>query len=301
MMLTRQHRLSNIARVANRSSVRGTFQSSQYNRSICPTPRNISYRTISYSATFIPHGPYNSKSSSIGFITQTDEESRLRTLACSIQINHLKESFLRKIIRKLLELAVLLKDSILITARSSAIAIRLTPLIILTPAAILSSSRQNEKSAKTSIIADTSWWYFRHTVQKLGPAFVKMAQWASTRRDLFPANVCNRLSELHDSNILHSWNYTQKVLKQIFGDDMNGLQIRKNDVIGSGSVAQVYRGIICDLATNTQKSVAIKILHPNIKERMECDILLMKRIANVLGTFDRRYSIFFHHFISQPC
>ena len=299
MMLTRQqHRLSNIARVANRSSARRKLQPSQYKHNISSAPRNVSFRAISHAATFIPHGPwYYSNSSSTGFITQTDAETGVRTLACSVQVQQHKESLVRRLIRKLLEWAALLKDSILITARSSVIVIRLSPLLILTPAAILSSRKWDDESKmNASIISDTSWWYCRYTIQQLGPAFVKMAQWASTRRDLFPANVCNRLSELHDSNIVHSWSYTRKVLRQMFGEDLNGLEIinKNDDVVGSGSVAQVYRGIIHDPTTKTQKCVAVKILHPNIKQKMERDIMLMKRIANIIGTctirvFGKRY------------
>ena len=65
---------------------------------------------------------------------------------------------------------------------------------------------------------------------------------------------------------------------------MNGLEVRNSDVIGSGSVAQVYRGSIHDPVTNSHKSVAVKILHPNIEEKMERDIIMMTRIANVIGT-----------------
>ncbi|KAL7463838.1 hypothetical protein ACHAXS_004192 [Conticribra weissflogii] len=61
-----------------------------------------------------------------------------------------------------------------------------------------------------------TWNYALYTLQTLGPAFVKLGQWAATRRDLFPVHVCNRLSGLHDTAKTHDWKHTHNVLQEAF-------------------------------------------------------------------------------------
>lgn len=39
-----------------------------------------------------------------------------------------------------------------------------------------------------------------------GPAFIKWGQWASTRPDIFPADICDELSRLHMQVFeIHTW------------------------------------------------------------------------------------------------
>ena len=213
-------------------------------------------------------------------------------------ISPAKNSSIRGIIEKIKSMARTLMDAILVAIRSTEIALRLSPLLILTPAAILAASRatnaNNPNNNKTSELA---WNYTLYTVQSLGPAFVKICQWAAQRRDLFPQNVCDRLSQLHDGTFLHSWKYTHETLTksvESFGinyhvdlgaselafDQGGGLKINPNDVIGSGSVAQVYKGTLTH--NGVCKQVAIKVLHPNIHERVDRDLSLMRRVAQLI-------------------
>ena len=183
-----------------------------------------------------------------------------------------KPSILRRIAQKLKRWARSVLDALLVAARATEIGVIMSPLLVLTPASVVTASLLN-----TSKISDVSWWYTLHSLQLLGPAFVKLAQWAATRRDLFPLHICNRLSQLHDTAHVHSWRHTHEILTEAFGDyEGKGLQMDPNDIIGSGSAAQVYRA---KLGTQT---VAIKVLHPRISERVDRDLMLMKRIASLL-------------------
>merc|ERR1711884_99318 len=187
----------------------------------------------------------------------------------------------------------------MVIIRTSEISLRFSPLLILTPAAILASKRYKASSLKqnrinnndaetTSIISDVAWKYTLYTIQKLGPAFIKISQWASSRRDVFPTHICDRLSQLNDSTSLHSWDYTHTILKKSLGDNYEKrLQIDKDDIIGSGSVAQVYSGILWDEDepnTREGRRVAIKVLHPNIYYLVERDLLLMKRVTDIIDS-----------------
>lgn len=247
-------------------------------------------------------------------------------LACSPILNNQlqvssESNIITNVIQKITSSAKFLWDVLMILFRTSEIGIRLSPLIVLTPAAILASSetsyvdhsnnekknyesnnnnngtaiQKQEAQAKKSILSNIAWKYTLYTIQKLGPAFIKISQWASTRRDIFPSNVCDRLSELNDATFLHSWEHTHRVLTQTLGKDYESqLKVDKKDVIGSGSVAQVYSGFWDDSVHDEgneekqimrRRRVAVKVLHPNIQYDVERDLLLMKRAANIIGEY----------------
>lgn len=106
---------------------------------------------------------------------------------------------------------------------------------------------------------------------------------AATRRDLFPLRMCNKLSELHDMASIHSLEHTRSTLENAFGDyEAKGLTV--NDIIlGSGSAAQVYRGILS--SQGKTKTVAIKVLHPNTRQMVERDLKLMQHVADLIDTY----------------
>lgn len=235
-------------------------------------------------------------------------------------------SIIAKITNAIVNRASKLWELCMVLLRTSEIGIRFSPLILLAPAAILASksnnnSFNNNSSNKNdaSILSNIAWKYTLYTIQKLGPAFIKISQWAATRRDIFPCNVCDKLSELNDATFLHPWEHTHGVLANRLGEDYGDwLEVKEEDVIGSGSVAQVYIGFWTDkqlkdeendrgntsnttsnsntTTSNTtsnsnkkktkgRRRVAIKILHPDIQHYVERDLLLMKRAANIIGEF----------------
>ncbi|XP_029290715.1 LOW QUALITY PROTEIN: uncharacterized aarF domain-containing protein kinase 2 [Cottoperca gobio] len=76
-----------------------------------------------------------------------------------------------------------------------------------------------------------------------GPTFIKLGQWASTRRDVFPQEFCERFSALHVKVRPHSWTHTKQCLRRAFGEDWRRvLRFESKEPVGSGCVAQVYRG-----------------------------------------------------------
>mmetsp|Transcript_10228 Transcript_10228/g.19159 ORF Transcript_10228/g.19159 Transcript_10228/m.19159 type:complete len:627 (+) Transcript_10228:71-1951(+) len=189
-----------------------------------------------------------------------------------------KKGLFRRILNKIKHMMQMIIDSILVAWRTSEIIIRFSPLFILTPAAKLFPSDH---------LSNLAWEYTLYTVQSLGPAYIKVCQWAATRRDLFPQNICDRLSHLHDGASLHSWDHTHHVLSKAFGinyhlkisGEEGGLKIDPKNVIGSGSVAQVYRGTLT--YNGEEKQVAVKVLHPNIQQKIERDLKLMERLAQL--------------------
>mmetsp|Transcript_16723 Transcript_16723/g.31509 ORF Transcript_16723/g.31509 Transcript_16723/m.31509 type:complete len:688 (-) Transcript_16723:183-2246(-) len=184
---------------------------------------------------------------------------------------------------------------------------------------ITSQQQQNQQQYhhhhNTTWASDLAWTYTLHTLQSLGPAFVKLAQWAATRRDLFPVHVCNRLSELHDTAWIHDWKHTHDALVDAFGEDYEarGLIVARSGgsgggsrmdcgsgngknggVLGSGSAAQVHRGTLTipadisggsinDTSSSPRtrtRNVAIKVLHPNTRQLVARDLDLMRHVAH---------------------
>lgn len=117
------------------------------------------------------------------------------------------------------------------------------------------------------------------------------------RPDLFPNHVCDELSKLQSGANQHSWAQTQAILKRVLGDEFEGvLQISEDSLVGSGCVAQVYRGKLIKNSklhpqtrtpnhedkSESEIEVAVKVLHPGIRDSMELDLRLMTAVASAL-------------------
>ncbi|EPY80694.1 aarF domain-containing protein kinase 2 [Camelus ferus] len=75
-----------------------------------------------------------------------------------------------------------------------------------------------------------------------GPTYIKLGQWASTRRDLFSEAFCAQFSKLHVQVTPHAWTHTEDFLREAFGEDWGRvLCFEKQEPVGSGCVAQVYK------------------------------------------------------------
>jgi len=166
-----------------------------------------------------------------------------------------------------------------------------SPLIILAPLASISS--------KGSRINDCAWNYAVWSVEKAGPTFIKLTQWATTRNDLFSPEFVNKFSKLQDNTRGHSWNDTVKQLKKSLGshyedifefDDsvVKGTKQRslkeKYSPIGSGCVAQVYKAKLKQPVSGLPAGhdVAIKVTHPNILHKVCVDFYILHRIVGAI-------------------
>lgn len=152
---------------------------------------------------------------------------------------------------------------------------------------------------------------------RAGATFIKLGQWASTRPDILPAELCMCLSQLHAQVPSHSYEWTVKCLRD--KDMLNDFEWISEKPIGSGTVAQVHLGILKDeLGKLNQKAekeqedekgenkekvemkleskrelkrgeknqfVAIKVLHPNIEFAFYKDLMIIQSMAALIDTF----------------
>jgi len=138
----------------------------------------------------------------------------------------------------------------------------ITPLILSAPIAVYFTSYQE-------------MWFdlLIKTIQTCGPVYIKLGQWASTRRDLFHPRLCYHLAKLQSQAKVHSWQHTCKILennnlKQDIFENFN------TTPVGSGCCAQVY------YAKYQNQEVAVKVLHPDIKNRFLRDLTVLRSIVN---------------------
>lgn len=108
-----------------------------------------------------------------------------------------------------------------------------------------------------------------------GAAFIKWGQWASTRPDMFPEELCIVLSSLQSDAPQHSY-YFSKISIEAEFDNLPIDEVFEyfNPVpIASGSIAQVHRAVY------KGQDVAVKIRHPNVYEQIKIDFIIMKFFA----------------------
>ena len=82
-------------------------------------------------------------------------------------------------------------------------------------------------------------------IQKAGPTFIKLGQWASTRPDLFPPKTCSMLSILHSNVNPEPFYHVKKQIEESIGLPISEIFTEFNSKpIGCGCVAQVYKGVL---------------------------------------------------------
>ncbi|KAL0040620.1 hypothetical protein WJX77_012568 [Trebouxia sp. C0004] len=126
---------------------------------------------------------------------------------------------------------------------------------------------------------------FRTTLERLGPAFIKWGQWAATRHDMFPPDLCKELECLHTQAPVHSLHFTRSAIAQAFPGSVDELFEQFDEQpVASGSIAQVYKARLSRkgalhtgmLAGN---EVAVKVRHPGVVRAIQRDFALMLRLA----------------------
>lgn len=104
-----------------------------------------------------------------------------------------------------------------------------------------------DPAAKGGSWVDGWWELLRRRAQRSGPVFVKLGQWAATRPDLLPEELCAALKKLHDCTEPHALAFTHKTLDEAFPASLGQGPWYKHlliepEPVGSGCIAQVYVG-----------------------------------------------------------
>ena len=117
---------------------------------------------------------------------------------------------------------------------------------------------------------------------KMGPAFVKLGQFISTRHDLVNDIICEELEYLQDKAPTVDFSKVQKILLKELLEKYDVIDIDQTP-IAAASIAQVHRGRV--VINGIQEEVAIKILRPNIHKKFSQNIDMMMSIASFINRF----------------
>ena len=190
------------------------------------------------------------------------------------------------------------------------------PVIVAVPIVWLGRRRKAQDHERSGTI----WWYsfLVSSMERAGPAFIKLGQWAASRTDIFPTQMCNVMSQLHSNAPAHSPSHTVRTIRQAFGgrtfDEI--FEEFQEEPLGVGAIAQVYKARLrADLATPDESDlelqqqeklstrvrrnvdalvksspqrvpsayVAIKVLHPKVERTVRRDLKIMGIFASIIN------------------
>ena len=190
------------------------------------------------------------------------------------------------------------------------------PVIVAIPVIWVGQRRKDKDNDRTG----TVWWYgfLVNAMERAGPAFIKLGQWAASRSDIFPAQMCQVMSELHSNAPAHSLRHTKRTISAAFGgrrfDEI--FEEFHETPLGVGAIAQVYKARLRpDLASPDDSDleqqpeqplrtrvrqnvgalvksspqrvpsayVAIKVLHPKVERIVRRDLKIMGIFAAVIN------------------
>eukprot|EP00891_Asterochloris_glomerata_P006606 jgi/Astpho2/6606/fgenesh1_pm.00101_%23_7_t len=125
------------------------------------------------------------------------------------------------------------------------------------------------------------------TLERAGPAFIKWGQWAATRPDLFPPDLCRALSRLQTAAPRHSFAQTRRIVEAAFNRPLEEIYADfEEQPVASGSIAQIHKAKLTVAgaaggAFEPGKVVAVKVRHPGVTVLMQRDFTLMQRAARL--------------------
>jgi len=202
----------------------------------------------------------------------------------------------------------------LTAARFLHLVVIFVPVLAAVPAVWMGArnpDRDNER-------AGTLWWYglLVRSMERAGAAFIKLGQWAASRSDIFPHEMCALMSSLHSNAPAHPLAVTKKTVEKAFDGRRFEDIFEEFDEkpLGVGAIAQVYKAklkpdlavpgdvdvprpstfyekarknIDATLKSSPQRVpstyVAVKVLHPKIERVVRRDLKIMAFFAALIN------------------
>ena len=113
-----------------------------------------------------------------------------------------------------------------------------------------------------------------------GGVFIKLCQFFSSRRDIFPEPYIKILSPLQDQVPPVAFEVLEPVLEKAFGDYQTVFRSVDSTPLASASLGQTHRA---ELPDGTQ--VVIKILKPDVKKTIDIDFAILFHVFSLLSHF----------------
>jgi len=121
----------------------------------------------------------------------------------------------------------------------------------------------------------------RQSLEDLGPIYVKFGQTLSTRKDLLPDDISEELVKLQDKVPPFSPVIARKIIEEQLGMTINEAFAEfESNPLASASIAQVHTATL-----HTGEQVIVKVLRPNIENKIYSDVGLLFELARLAEKF----------------
>jgi predicted unusual protein kinase regulating ubiquinone biosynthesis (AarF/ABC1/UbiB family) len=121
----------------------------------------------------------------------------------------------------------------------------------------------------------------REKLLRLGPTFIKIGQTLATRADLLPVEYIQELSKLQDEVPPFPTAEARQILESELSASISTIFKEFPDApVAAASLGQVYRAVL-----QTGQTVAVKIQRPHIREQIDFDLLVLRRLTRRLERY----------------
>lgn len=117
------------------------------------------------------------------------------------------------------------------------------------------------------------------TFVALGPAYIKLGQWLSSRADLLPQPYLDVLEKLQDDVLPAPFSDVRPILEKELGSLEEIFEYFDTSAISGASLGQVYR------AKYEEKEVVVKISRPHIEQTIGQNIYILKKLLPIATRF----------------
>jgi ubiquinone biosynthesis protein len=124
---------------------------------------------------------------------------------------------------------------------------------------------------------------FRVTLEKLGPAYVKLGQMISSRSEALPVEWQEELDKLQNTVGPFPYEQVREIVISQLGKPPEELYASFDETpLAAASLAQVHRATLHD-----GREVVVKVQRPDVQRMVEADLAVMRELA---GTAQKRFS-----------
>ena len=139
-------------------------------------------------------------------------------------------------------------------------------------------------------------YLLNYTIKLNGCVIIKMIQWLNTNIEMMLINSKNTaflsklFSQFYEDCPIHKLKYTKDLFLEDFGVTFDSsFELDNTFLIKSGSIAQVYKGIM----KKNNTCVAIKVVHPELEYQLICPINVVRLYSYLVSNFKcfKKYDI----------
>lgn len=134
-------------------------------------------------------------------------------------------------------------------------------------------SRQQALESRRS---ETAAVRIRQALTELGPTFIKLGQFLSTRPDVVGVEIAEELQELQANVKADPFETVRGIIEKELGCELEAKFLRFEETpIASGSIGQAHLATLPD-----GQEVVVKVQHPNIEKTIHTDLEILTALAS---------------------